>query len=402
MHFALATSLLTTLVAAQVGVSGAQAPKTSDYTPNQIADGRAWRNVSEIANENMVNVLNQRNSGCTYNNASVRKEWRTLDKDTRKSFTDAVACLQRMAPRRMKDSEKSSYPGVKSRYDEYVATHINYTLNIHDTANFFAWHRTFTYLMEQDLQNLCGYTGSMPYWNWALDAKAPQDSPLFTGDAYSMGSNGKYVAGRKDTWLAAQDVTFPPGTGGGCVTSGPFSTHTIHLGPLDAPNLKNVDTPFQDNPRCLIRDWNPWFSTRYTTFTNLTETVLDNIYIGTLQDRTQGYGGTDKFGLHGGGHWQAGGAGSLMDFHSSPNDPVFWLHHGMIDREWTVWQYLDIYRRQNAISGTSTLGNSPPSAPMTLDDMLPFGFVADPIRFGDVMDTFSGPFCYRYDTEPDK
>ena len=87
----------------------------------------------------------------------------------------------------------------------------------------------------------------------------------------------------------------------------------------------------------------------------------------------------------------------MADFHSSPSDPLFFLHHGMVDRVWTIWQNLDIYRRQTVISGTSTLGNSPPSPEMTLNDTLPFGFVAADVRFGDVMDTFGGPFCYRYD-----
>ena len=194
----------------------------------------------------------------------------------------------------------------------------------------------------------------------------------------------------------SQGFTYPPGTGGGCVYRGPFSNYTVDLGPLDLPNANNVNSSFEYNPRCLVRDINPWFTQRYNTFTNLTETLLDNIYIGDFQDYMQGYGSsTNKLGIHGGGHWQGGG--SMSDFHSSPSDPLFFLHHGMIDRTWTIWQSLDINRRQNIISGTSTLGNSPPSPEMTLNDTIPFGFVAPDQRFGDVMDTFSGPFCYRYD-----
>ena len=69
----------------------------------------------------------------------------------------------------------------------------------------------------------------------------------------------------------------------------------------------------------------------------------------------------------------------------------------MIDRIWTVWQNLDIGSRQNVIQGTSTLGNNPPSDPMQLSDMISFGFVADDQMFGDLMDTFGGPYCYRYE-----
>ncbi len=213
MYTILATGLLVaTLASAQVGVSGAQTPQSSDYTPEQIADGTAFNNVSRMALENMQYNSAHRNTighsitttNCTYEIAQQRQEWRTLDTATRKSFTSAATCLMKLPPTHMTAAEAPYYPGIKSRHDEYVATHINYTLNIHDTADFFAWHRMFIHFWEQDLKNLCGYTGVLPYWNWALDAAAPQDSPLFTGDAYSMGSNGKYIANRTDTWLALQ------------------------------------------------------------------------------------------------------------------------------------------------------------------------------------------------------
>jgi len=192
-----------TFVSAQVCFSGAQAPSTSDYTSAEVADGTAFNNVSGIALRNLQYNLASRaqNTSCTYASADVRQEWRELDQTTRKSFTDAVTCLINMPPTHMTAAEAPDYPGVKSRQDEYVATHINYTYNIHDTADFLAWHRTFIHFWEQDLKNLCGYTGVIPYWNWALDAEAPQNSPLFTGDAYSLGSNGKYIANRSDTFL---------------------------------------------------------------------------------------------------------------------------------------------------------------------------------------------------------
>jgi tyrosinase len=212
-----------------------------------------------------------------------------------------------------------------------MSRHVNYTYNIHDTADFFAWHRGFVHFFEQDLRNLCGFTGVMPYWNWSEDAEAPQDSPLFSGDAYSMGGNGKFVSGRSDTWLGQQDITYPPGTGGGCVETGPFSNYTVNLGPLSLPNTNNVKSQFDHNPRCLERDINPWFSQRYSTYTNLTTLILENIYLEDFQDIAQGYGdANNKFGIHGGGHWQIGG--SMSDFNSSPSDPLFFIHHAMVDR----------------------------------------------------------------------
>ena len=186
----------------------------------------------------------------------------------------------------------------------------------------------------------------------------------------------------------------PPGTGGGCIESGPFSTITLNMGPLDLPNTNNVNSSFEYNPRCLKRDLNPFFTQNYNTYTNVTETMLDNIYVEDFQSIFQGYGSTNKFGVHGGGHWATGG--DMADFHASPADPLFFLHHGMVDNIFTIWQNLDPERRLTAISGTSTLGNSPPSAVMKLTDKIPFGFVAADQAFGDFMDTLGGSLCYKY------
>lgn len=59
-------------------------------------------------------------------------------------------------------AQASTYPGIRSRYDEYVATHINLTDVIHFTANFHAWHRYFIHAYETDLRTYCGYNSTQP------------------------------------------------------------------------------------------------------------------------------------------------------------------------------------------------------------------------------------------------
>ncbi|QIW97365.1 hypothetical protein AMS68_002883 [Peltaster fructicola] len=367
------------------------------FSQDEITSGSAFHIINDNARRRLsTHKRSTENTTCTFAKASVRREFRNMTLSARKSFTNAVKCLQKIPPKSMSPNESVQYPGVKSRYDEYVATHINYTYNIHMTADFWAWHRYFIWNLEQDLHK-CGYNGTLPYWDWQMDAEAPQDSELFNGDQYSMGSNGDYIANRTDTWVWPQEVTFPPGTGGGCVSKGPFSNYTVNLGPLDNPYGGNVVSNYQHNPRCLVRDLNPWFSRQYNTYTNITNLIMNHNNIVDFQAEAQGYfSRADPFGMHGGGHWMAGGNSTLMDFHSSPGDPLFFLHHAQVDRIWILWQQLDVENRQYAISGTSTLNNDPPSAEMTLNDILPFGFVANDRMFGDLMDTFVGPFCYRY------
>jgi tyrosinase len=50
-------------------------------------------------------------------------------------------------------------------------------------------------------------------------------------------------------------------------------------------------------------------------------------------------------GVHGGGHYAIGGY-PASDVFFSPNEPVFFLHHGNIDRVYWIWQMLDFPNRQ--------------------------------------------------------
>ncbi|KAL1583098.1 hypothetical protein WHR41_08301 [Cladosporium halotolerans] len=389
----LSTSQTVSSSSTTTSLSPTYIPQLSDYTSAEIEGGDALEDASKVATQRLQE--RELDGSCTFETARVRTEFRKMSNDDRKSFTDAVLCLKQVPT----SVDQSAYPGVQSRYDEYVATHINMTMNIHVTADFLAWHRNFVAHFEEDLINLCGYTGSMPYWDWARDAYAPHESEVFNGDEFSLGSDGVYVGGRGDTYLGLMDVTFPPGTGGGCVHSGPFSEGNFvsTLGPLDSPYGDNVANSYDYNERCLVRDLNVFFSSRYNTYANVTQLLLGQDNIQFFQAEMQGFYGDNKLGIHGAGHWLGGGPSQMQDFHSSPNDPIFFLHHAMIDRVWAIWQALDVEERQRAIYGTSTLNNSPPSPEKHLTDSIPFGFVGQNEIFGDLMDTMGGKYCYRYE-----
>ena len=85
------------------------------------------------------------------------------------------------------------------------------------------------------------------------------------------------------------------------------------------------------------------------------------------------------------------------DLFASPGDPYFFLHHAQIDRTWWIWQNQDLATRQNAIAGTNTLFNFPPSANTTLDDLLDLGVLAPKMKIADAMSTRSDQFCYTYE-----
>lgn len=61
---------------------------------------------------------------CKPGNVKVRKEWGTLSPRERIAYTDAVRCLQSKPAK----SSASWAPGAKTRFDDWVATHIDQTL----------------------------------------------------------------------------------------------------------------------------------------------------------------------------------------------------------------------------------------------------------------------------------
>ena len=80
-----------------------------------------------------------------------------MSEDQRRSYISAVKCLQ-SKPSRL----GSLAPGAQSRYDDFIAVHIQQTMEIHYTGNFLSWHRYFTWLYEKALREECGYTGTQP------------------------------------------------------------------------------------------------------------------------------------------------------------------------------------------------------------------------------------------------
>ncbi|KAJ5899314.1 hypothetical protein N7495_004058 [Penicillium taxi] len=342
---------------------------------------------------------NIQNDNCTPKKMRVRRDWRAFSSLQKKAYIKSVLCLQSLPSR----TPSILVPGARTRYDDFVATHINQTLHIHFTGTFLGWHRWFIYNFESALHDECGYTGDYPYWTWAADAGSMEKSQVFDGSDTSMSGNGAYVANRSDVILslgANAPIYLPPGSGGGCVTSGPFKDYKVNLGPeaLALPgNLTATSVnPFDYNPRCLKRDLTTKILQKWGNYTSIVDLILANNDIWDFEMVMQGVPGSGSIGVHGAGHYSMGGD-PARDVYVSPGDPAFWHHHGMIDRTWWIWQNLDLKNRQNAISGTGTFLNSPVSPNTTLDTVIDIGYSnGGPIAMRDLMSTTGGPFCYVY------
>jgi tyrosinase len=143
-----------------------------------------------------------------------------MDANERKAYISAVQCVISSPSK----SDPVQVPGAKTRYDDFVAQHINQTMTIHQTGNFLSWHRYYLHGYEKVLREECGYKGYQPYWNWFTYQDNLKNSPVFDGSDTSMGGDGLFVL-HNGSIAGGGTVPLPSGEGGGCIKSGPFKKY---------------------------------------------------------------------------------------------------------------------------------------------------------------------------------
>ncbi|CEF74207.1 hypothetical protein SNK03_002286 [Fusarium graminearum] len=384
-------------------VSVLAAPKPSTVGAS-AAEATQLEEIADLAAAAYKTAQKTKAAGtCDWSKVRVRREWNTLSKNDKKAYIKAVKCLQSKPAKGPADFAA----GAKTRFDDFVSTHIDATQTIHYTGNFLSYHRYYTWLYEEALRNECGYKGTQPYWDWSLTAiSGLKKSPLFDGSDTSLSGDGASTGENPDIVLGASSglppVYLKTGNGGGCVTSGPFKDMSVNLGPaaLDLPGGKveaNPD-PLAYNPRCLKRDLSDSVNRRFANATSVLNNIVNPKNVFDFQMQMQGVPGTGDIGIHGGGHYALGGDPG-RDVYTSPGDPAFYFHHSMIDRVWWIWQMLDTKNRVNgkdALAGTNTFLNMPPSADTTFEDSIHLPWLGPDKQIKDLMSTQSGPFCYVY------
>ena len=84
----------------------------------------------------------------------------------------------------------------------------------------------------------------------------------------------------------------------------------------------------------------------------------------------------------------------------SPGDPVFYFHHGMLDRIWWIWQMQDPENRLNAFpSSNAPVHNHGKRAEDPMTAIIDLEWLAPPIKLTEANDQlggYNGAFCYVY------
>lgn len=175
---------------------------------------------------------------------------------------------------------------------------------------------------------------------------------------------------------------------------------TAYFGPI-SPTVSPEPHPnpqkdgLGSNPRCVKRDISAYLMSNFGTTAHQVSLTTEYTNITAWQDALQSKTREGEPGLHGVGHFTfTGDPGG--DFYTSPNDPAFWVHHGMIDRLWTVWQGLELGNRLMAMEGGTEMSGG--GRAQTLDDVVDLGVLGVPVRtLRELMSVVDGPFCYYYE-----
>ncbi|EKD16899.1 monooxygenase [Drepanopeziza brunnea f. sp. 'multigermtubi' MB_m1] len=290
-----------------------------------------------------------RRSNCT--NPSVRREWRSLPRDEQISYVDAVLCLT---------TKPSRISLSTPLYDDFAYVHSQLSNEIHSVASFLPWHRYFLHVYEAALKE-CGYIGNLPL--------SPSTSTIWDATT-GFGGDGSPDRTEQDGNNTRR-----------CVADGPFQ------------DLRPSYITDEYNPHCLTRTWN--------NGTELPGRMLGEFYSPEMLANVQASAdyATYRFQLestpHGAVH---SGIGGDMVPSTSPNDPIFYLHHGQVDHAWTLWQKRDPGKRNTEYAGPRTQdqfdGVTPPEA--SLDDWMLMRGLAPDMQVRDAMTTQNGIFCYTY------
>ncbi|KAK7952729.1 Tyrosinase-like protein orsC [Apiospora aurea] len=332
----------------------------------------------------------------------VRKEWRRLKLDERKSYIGAVKCM-------MAKPGVAPLDAVTNRFEDFLATHIVQAFVSHFVGIFYPYHRFLLARYEEELWD-CGWSRDLgqPFWDWTLDVEHDDDlinSPVFDVDT-GFGGNGGWVGGNfthpapgmhpqlthpapcplhlPRSSNPPQDV--PDRTGGGCLQNGPFADLSTFLGPQNNTEKKGRN--------CLRRDLAPVSLRAMSGPDRVAEAMA-------LPDYGRWERVTDGASLHPGGHWGPGGLyGTMTDLFASPGDPVFWLHHSNLDRAWWSWQTRDPARIYD-ISGPLVFFDydNKEAGNLTLDGIVwnGLGDFRKETTVERLMHIQRGELCYTYD-----
>ncbi|KAJ3228517.1 hypothetical protein HDU81_006145 [Chytriomyces hyalinus] len=233
----------------------------------------------------------------------IRKDFRDLTPEEQQSYFLALNILK----------ASPSMMGYGSKYHDFVRAHATGGIWYHSTPMFLPWHRAFLRQFELECQKvLQNSTFALPYWAWGADS-----------NSWFLESTGILNSTVFGTTGAAGDSA-------GCVKDGLVGNWTSSLGTCVSryfdPQGANGDAVYDEVTMLGILHTNPFTDDDYTNYNDFFQ------YLGIPHG---------IFHMLVSGVSDAGTYGTIGMIGHSPDDPVFFLHHGNLDRYWKYWQKLN-------------------------------------------------------------
>ena len=229
----------------------------------------------------------------------IRHNHRDLSPAQKTAFVNAVLALKNSV-------DSVLHPGVQKRYDDFVEVHKNamtgpamFEPMPHGSSLFYPWHRILLRQFELALQAAGNDSSIMlPYWDWNYSSTSNPFTPDF------LGGDGDEAQG-------------------GRVTIGPFAFATGKF------PVRVWDDPSGDPG--LRREFGEDSTAWLPTSSDISACVAKTPY----WPGPSGFESVSEGVLHNPVHRWVGG--NMADA-SSPNDPVFFLHHAFLDMLWERWK----------------------------------------------------------------
>ncbi|MBI3654205.1 MAG: tyrosinase family protein [Acidobacteria bacterium] len=230
---------------------------------------------------------------------NIRRHHRELNTLEKTAFIQAVLALKN-------DVDSVLHPGAQKRYDDFVEIHKNAMTGAamfapmpHGNSLFYPWHRILLRQFELALQVAVNDSSiALPYWDWDYSGT---NNP-FTSD---------FLGGDGDR------------SQGGRVTNGPFAFDTGRF----SIRIWDEDNGDAGLRREFGEDATSWLPTASDISAGLAKTPywpgpssFERVSEGVLHNPVH--------------RWISG---NMADA-TSPNDPVFFLHHAFLDRLWEQWK----------------------------------------------------------------
>ena len=230
----------------------------------------------------------------------IRQNHSALNAARKAAFVGAVLALKNTV-------DSVLHPGAQKRYDDFVEVHKNAMVSgpamimpmPHGGPLFYPWHRILLRQFELALQSAVNdATIAIPYWDWGYAGSSSPFTADFLGGDGDRAQNGRVTTGP----FAFAGGRFPirvwDDAAGDTALRREFGEDAT--GWLPTPSQVSAGlgkTPYSPGPSCFER---------------VSEGVLHNP-------------------VH---NW----VGGNMADATSPNDPVFFLHHAYLDFLWEQWR----------------------------------------------------------------